>query len=137
LGFTTQKNERLTADTTSIIMSATTTTPAAPDRTPHNAILAALALDTQQEKEEALTTALKSWQDGDGSDSVRYPHLLVHLLDNYYDLLHLPDILEHQGLSDYTVFQKVCAELGFKLLFANVNKVYGCCIYVEHHKIRK
>jgi hypothetical protein len=71
-------------------MSATMTTPAIPDRTLRDAILAALALNTRTEKEEALVSVLKGWQEGDGSDNVRSPHLLVYLFNKFYDMTEQP-----------------------------------------------
>jgi hypothetical protein len=78
----------------------TTTLPASPDRTVHDAILAALALNTQDEKEEALTTALQSWQD-EGDDGVRPPHILVHILKDTYKLAELPKALIGNEVSDF------------------------------------
>jgi hypothetical protein len=79
-------------------MSATPT-PAAPDRAIHEAILAALALNTPDEKGEALTTALQSWQ-ADG-DAVHSPHILVHILKDTYKLAELPDALTGNDTSDF------------------------------------
>ncbi|KAI4914198.1 hypothetical protein J4E85_010710 [Alternaria conjuncta] len=106
-----------------------------PDRTLHDAIIAALSLETQSEKEEALTAALKSWQNhGDGTCS---PHLLVHVLQNVYKLPELPTTLKDQDASDFDTLKKVCKELKFTLFFASVKKLLGCNLFVEIRGARR
>ena len=107
-------------------MSAPNTT--IPDRTLHDAIIVALSLKTQSEKEKALTAALKSWQNhGDGT---RSPQLLVHVLQNVYKLPDLPTTLKDQDVSDFDTLERVCKELKFTLLFASVKKLLGCHLFV-------
>ncbi|KAI4665797.1 uncharacterized protein J4E78_003262 [Alternaria triticimaculans] len=114
-------------------MSAPETT--IPDRALHDAIIVALSLDAQSEKEEALTAALKSWKSDD--DETRSPHLLVHVLQNMYELPELPTALKNQDASDYDTLKKVCKELKFTLLFASVKKLLGCNLYVENRHYRR
>ena len=112
----------------------TMTSPVSPDRTIHDAILAALALPTLKAKAEALKGALQDWQ-GDAEAGVKSPHLLVHIFDRLYELEALPGALTKQDSNNFKVVREVCDELGFKMLFARVDKALGGCTFIAHNKI--
>ncbi|KAI4714462.1 hypothetical protein J4E89_000142 [Alternaria sp. Ai002NY15] len=112
----------------------TVTSPVSLDRTIHDAILAALALPTLKAKVKALKGALQDWQ-GDAEAGVKSPHLLVHIFDRLYELEALPGALTKQDSTNFKALREVCDELGFKMLFARVDKALGGCTFIAHNKI--